>query len=322
MSQDNWAYCIFVMKRLRIVFLALFFMSARAWATASYVIETDMNFGTFIQTAQTASAKLSYAEGSAQSNLSGMVIGSSTVHKPFRPKFTANTGGSSTESLKFNSVSGGYYSDPNSNCTITVDSWDLQPKKKNSLKNGTVYRSFTVGATVHIKNDFCSAGTHTFYATLNWSSTIGSRTTSSTLEFPIHITFEAPLTVEETQGMSFGTFLSPSTTSTITLSPSGSYTTSGSVTFVDSNLAAGQFTVTGVGSRQVSITLPGSATLTNTTGQTMTADTFTSTPSGSFTLSGTGTGKTQSVNVGSTLHINSNQKAGNYTGTYPVIVSY
>ena len=313
-----------MMKRLGIVFLALFcvfFLSTRAWAIASYVIETDMNFGTFIQTAQTASVKLSYAEGTAQSDLSGLVIGSSTVHKPFRPKFTANTGGSSTESLKFNSVSGGSYSDPNSNCSITVDNWNLQPKKRNSLKNGATYRSFTVGATAHIKNGFCSAGTHTFYATLNWSSTIGSRTTSSTIEFPVHITFETPLSIEETQGMNFGTFLSPHVASTITLSPSGSYTSTGSVTFVDNTLTPGEFTVTGVGNRQVSITLPASTTLSNGT-QTMTADTFISTPAGSFTLSGTGTGQTQSVNVGSTLHINSNQRAGNYTGTYPVIVSY
>ena len=156
---------------------------------------------------------------------------------------------------------------------------------------------------------------------MNWSSTINSRTTSSTIEFPVHITFETPLSIEETQGMSFGTFLSPHTASTITISPSGSYTSTGSVTFVDNTLTPGEFTVTGVGNRQVSITLPASTTLSNGT-QTMTADTFTSTPSGSFTLSGTGTGQTQSINVGSTLHINSNQRAGNYTGTYPIIVSY
>ena len=309
-------------KRLGIFFLALFLFSSRVWAIADCEIETDMNIGTYIQTAQTASVKLSYAEGTKPSSLSGLVTGSSTVYKPVRFRFTAHPGSSSsTESLKFNSVSSTAYSDPNSNCTITLSNWSLANSKKNSLKEGQIYRSLTAGATVQVRNGFCSEGTHTLYATLNWSSTIGNRTTSKTTEFPIHITFEAPLEIEETQGMNFGTFLSPNSNASITLSPAGSYTTSGGITFIDSNLNAGEFTITGIGSRQVSITLPSSTTLTNGT-QTMNVDSFSSNPSNSFTLSGTGTGKTQTVKTGATLHINAHQRAGNYTGTYPVIVSY
>ena len=122
--------------------------------------------------------------------------------------------------------------------------------------------------------------------------------------------------------MKFGTFLSPNTTSTIILSPQGSYRTTGDITFVSSNLTPGEFTVTGTGNRQVYITLPASTTLTNANGITMMVDSFTSDPLNSFTISGTGVGKTQTVKVGSTLHVNKNQRGGNYTGTYPIIVSY
>ncbi len=311
-----------MMKRLGIVFLALFcvfFLSTRARAVATYTVVDEMNMGTYIQTAATASVKLSYAAGT-QPTISGVVTGSSTTFRPVRFRFTADPGTYSSESLKFNSVNSVTYSDSNSNCRIAISTWTFSRTKKNNMRKGQTY-DVTVGGTAKVTNGFCSAGTHTFYTAMNWGSVINNRTTSHTADFPIHITFEAPLSVEETQGMSFGTFLSPTTTSSIILSPSGSYTTTGNVTFVDNTLIPGEFTVTGIGSRQVSITLPASTTLSNGT-QTMTADSFTSTPTGSFTLSGSGTGQTQDVKVGSTLHINSNQRAGNYTGTYPIIVSY
>ena len=295
--------------RYFLLFFVLFFYSLDVFAATAETTQ-NMNLGTYIQTATTASGVLSYS--SSISNLSGIVQGSSSEKNAAIIQLTGSRGNDrnsitiGTSSVVLSGTSG---------CTITVDSFTLSSSSVTPGNKQTA--DIQVGATIHFSGGFCEEGT--FYGT----GSIGYKNrTQYYQEFDIQVTVEAPLSIEETQGMNFGTFLSPNANASITLSPAGSYTTSGNVNFVDSNLNASEFTVTGVGSRQVSITLPGSTTLTNTSGYTMTADSFTSDPGDSFTLSGTGTGKTQDIKVGSTLHINKNQKAGNYTGTYPVIVSY
>ncbi|MBR6231501.1 MAG: DUF4402 domain-containing protein, partial [Alphaproteobacteria bacterium] len=269
----------------------------------------DMNLGTYVQTASRASGILSY--NSSTSGLNGLIAGSSSV----KAAATIRIKGSGfIESVRFSS-SGSVVLANTPGCTITVSDFTFSRSSPLTLWFGSS-QDINIGATVTISGGFCGEGNYHGTGAI----TYGNR--SATQNFDIEITLETPLSIEETQGMNFGTFLSPNMDSTIVLSPSGTYTTTGNIGFVDSNLTAGEFTVTGIGSRQVSITLPGSTTLSNGSGQTMTVNSFTSNPSESFTLSGTGVGKTQTVKVGSTLHVNKNQKSGNYTGTYPIIVSY
>lgn len=99
--------------------------------------------------------------------------------------------------------------------------------------------------------------------------------------------------------------------STVTISPSGTRLSSGSVTLLTSTYGAASFSVTfGSVNHAYSIVLPTSATLTSGGGFTMNVDTFTSSGSAST-----------SFTVGATLHATSTQKPGTYMGTFLVTVT-
>lgn len=83
--------------------------------------------------------------------------------------------------------------------------------------------------------------------------------------------------------------------------------------------SAAAFTVSGEPNATYAITLPGSCELSDGAQHTMTADTFTSDPSGTGQLDG---GGTQALHVGATLHVAGNQASGNYNGSFNVMVAY
>jgi spore coat protein U-like protein len=90
-------------------------------------------------------------------------------------------------------------------------------------------------------------------------------------------------------------------------------------------VAAAVFNVGGEGAFTYSILPIAGVSISDGALHTMTVDTFTtSAVSGVLgTLSGTAGGSgTQSFYVGGTLHVGSNQVAGNYTGTFSVTVAY
>ncbi|MCF8373310.1 MAG: DUF4402 domain-containing protein, partial [Bacteroidales bacterium] len=80
------------------------------------------------------------------------------------------------------------------------------------------------------------------------------------------------------------------------------------------------FTVTGLADATYSITLPAGATTISYSGNDMTVDNWTSTP----TPTGTLTGGTQTLNVGATLNVPASSPAGLYTSAVPfeVTVNY
>ena len=82
-------------------------------------------------------------------------------------------------------------------------------------------------------------------------------------------------------------------------------------------VSAASFSVTGEPYSNVSITPPGSCTL-SAGGDTMTADVFTSSP-GAGNLGPSGA---LSVTMGATLHVSGGQAAAAYSGTYAVTVAY
>jgi len=141
----------------------------------------------------------------------------------------------------------------------------------------------------------------------------GTATGSATIITPISIT--------KTVDMNFGSIAVGTTLGNVVLAPDGTRSKIGGVTLpaVTGTVSAASFTVNGLGTSTFSITLP--TTYTNTSGvNTMSIDTFTSTPSGSGSL----VGGTQTIKVGATLDVAASQPAGTYTNAtgFPVIVNY
>lgn len=99
--------------------------------------------------------------------------------------------------------------------------------------------------------------------------------------------------------------------STVTITPSGTRSSVGSVTLLTSTYGAASFSVTFSNiNHAYSIILPTSATLTSGGGFTMSVDTFTSSGSAS-----------SSFTVGATLRVASTQMPGTYMGTFLVTVT-
>ena len=134
-----------------------------------------------------------------------------------------------------------------------------------------------------------------------------------------------PITITKTVDMNFGNVaVSATTAGTAVLAPAGTRTTGGAggVTLPANNgtVAAASFTVAGQATYTYAITLPSTATI-SSGGNTMTVNTFTSSPATTSTLSGTGS---QTLTVGATLNVAAGQASGAYTNAtaVPVTVNY
>ena len=131
-------------------------------------------------------------------------------------------------------------------------------------------------------------------------------------------TIITPLTIAESVQLNFGTIAPGTNADTLIVSPSGSPTIGSYLQTAGTPAAAAAFTVNGQGTLAYAITLPSAAVTLTSGADSMSVDTFVSTPSGSGALAA----GTQTVNVGATLHVGASQAAGSYTGTYSVTVAY
>ena len=132
-----------------------------------------------------------------------------------------------------------------------------------------------------------------------------------------------PIAITKTVDMNFGNLAVNATSGTIVLTPASSRSNTGGVTFLNGNngtVTAASFTVTGLADATYSITLPAGPTTISYSGNDMTVDNWTSTP----TPTGTLTGGTQTLNVGATLNVPASSPAGLYTSATPfdVTVNY
>ena len=126
------------------------------------------------------------------------------------------------------------------------------------------------------------------------------------------------IAISNTAGMEFGKFVAGSG-GTVTVSPGGVRSASGSVVLVSSGAgAAAQLVVSGDANLTYAISLPAAGTLVNGA-NTMAVNTFTSSPSPTGTL---GAGGRQTLSVGATLNVGSNQATGSYSGAFDVTVNY
>ncbi len=122
--------------------------------------------------------------------------------------------------------------------------------------------------------------------------------------------------------LSFGSFLAGSGGSVV-VSAGGARTQTGGVIVVGqgAGVAAAQFTVLGTANATYSISLPldNTVVLSDGNGNSMTVNSFVSSPAATGTLSG---GGNQLVRVGASLIVAPNQAPGSYAGSFNVTVNY
>ncbi len=133
-------------------------------------------------------------------------------------------------------------------------------------------------------------------------------------------TIVTPIAISKTVDMNFGNVaVSASTAGTVVLAPAGTRTATGGVTLpvTSGTVAAASFNVTGEGVYTYSITLPSSSLTIASGSNSMTVNTFTSSPSATGTL----TAGSQTLTVGATLNVGAAQPSGTYTSASPFSVT-
>jgi hypothetical protein len=132
-----------------------------------------------------------------------------------------------------------------------------------------------------------------------------------------------PISIVKRVDMNFGNLAVNATSGTIVLTPAGTRTNTGGVTFLNGNsgtVTAASFEVNGLADATYSITLPAGSTTISNGASDMMVDSWTSDP----TPTGTLTGGSEFVNVGATLNVPASSPAGVYTSGTPfeVTVNY
>lgn len=127
-------------------------------------------------------------------------------------------------------------------------------------------------------------------------------------------------TVTATQALAFGSFAAGAG-GTVTVSAAGVRSKSSGVILVSSGGGfAALFSVSGTANATYAISLPANGVVSLTSGaNSMAVNNFTSNPNLTGALSG---GGSQTLSVGATLGVGSNQASGGYNGSFDVMVNY
>jgi len=133
-----------------------------------------------------------------------------------------------------------------------------------------------------------------------------------------HVT--SSMTVRTISGLAFGELSSGAEAGTLELSPGGVRTTTGGVT-VNRAIAASPaaFDVQGDPNATYSITFPAAIIMNNGSPNSMVIDKFVSSPETTGVIDVSGQ---QTLYVGGTLNVDSNQSFGTYSGQFTVTVDY
>lgn len=220
---------------------------------------------------------------------------------------------------KVNTTSGSYTTP---GCgTVAISSISLWTTKPSSPKGSTT-ATLAVGASLQL-TDFTGSGTCTISGTLTnvfgWRIKGASSYQSADFEFTFTIIGDSSLEHDTGAELDFGTICASSAQQTLTVTPAGAIGPS-STNACPTTVTADSFTFSNPDSVSFSVTLPSSATLTNTSGGggTLTVNNFTYSCGGSCVVSS----GSKTFTVGATLNIPSSPIVGEYTGTYPVSVTF
>lgn len=159
-------------------------------------------------------------------------------------------------------------------------------------------------------------------ATAAFSTTAQAQSSSATTSANASATVVTAISLTKTADMNFADVVTGATSGTVVLTASASPTrsvTGGTLLGNSAGISSATFTVAGDPSATYSITLPASAITLTAGANTMTVDTFTSSPSATGTLSA---GGSQTLYTGATLNVGATQANGAYTGTFSVTVAY
>ncbi len=253
----------------------------------------DVRFGSMAGDADLAGTA-SMPSGSNSKTVAGGVfdLGGTVA----RGRFRLNGPGSSAYSCTFPSSiqisSGGD--------TISFDNIVANKALSGNL-SGQGRKNIRIGGTLQISAGQ-AAGSYTGNLTLDCGTVNATIAVTATLG--------AAISISNSSSLEFGKMEPTGVPGTVTISTSGTRTSS-NVNLWPSSVSAASFNVSGEGNESYTVTLPSSATLTSG-GNTMTVDTFTHDAGGSPSLSG----GSANFNVGAT------QTAGAYTGTFAVTVGY
>jgi hypothetical protein len=130
----------------------------------------------------------------------------------------------------------------------------------------------------------------------------------------------APIAISNTQLLTFGKFAAGSGGS-VTVSPAGARSAGGGVVLVSSGGgSAALFSVSGDPNLTYAISLPANGAVSLAAGANiMAVSNFSSSPSPTGQLNA---GGTQTLSVGATLSVGTNQPTGNYSASFDVFVDY
>jgi len=163
-------------------------------------------------------------------------------------------------------------------------------------------------------------GTKLVFAVLTLIAFSSSSFAQATATATATATIVTPISIVEAVNMNFGNVaVQVGTGGTVVMTPAGVRSVTGGVTLpaVAGVVTAASFTVNGQGTYTYAITLPVAATTLTSGANTMTANTFTSTPSGTGAL----VAGTQTLNVGATLNVAAAQAPGVYVSGVPFSVT-
>ena len=133
-------------------------------------------------------------------------------------------------------------------------------------------------------------------------------------------TIVTPIAIAKTVDMNFGNAAVSAALGTVILTPAGSRSATGGVSFLTGNpgtVTAASFNVTGLALATYSISITGAPLTVTSGGNTMTVTAFTSTP----TPTGTLTGGAETLLVGGTLNVAAAQATGVYVSGTPFTVT-
>lgn len=128
-------------------------------------------------------------------------------------------------------------------------------------------------------------------------------------------------TLTNPQSLAFGSFAPGASSGTVTVNAAGARSSGGGVFLVPAGAgSAASYTVGGTGSATYAITLPANGVVVLTSGpNSMGVNSFVSNPVAAGLIGG---GGTQTLSVGATLSVGSNQATGSYSGSFNVTVEY
>lgn len=287
-------------------------------ATATtFTVSKNLSFGTLVPTVSSGSVVIGL-NGAITTNGAVTVAPSGTAYYAGQAVYTGSglSGVANIVSMTF--LNSSVTLSNGSGGTVTVTNFTITPNLQVSLLNPSA--TANVGGTMNFTSA-STPGNYTGSVQIQGSSLLGG---TATVTLPITLTLWRPLSLSQTKALSFGGVEVRGGNSVINVNAqNGTRTvTSGQagVNLISGRPGvSGEFAVTGNPNTAVTITLPGSTTLTGP-GAAMTVNNFSRFPSSSNpTLDSTGA---MTLKIGAALNVNAAQAPGTYNGTYTLTVSY